>query len=245
MTTRTLLTVAFLSIAAAISIAPRHALAQESPPPAIQEKVDAIKKAFQESQAKLRGFQWIQTTTVAINGEVKKTKTAQCYYGAEGTLVKVPLSESPPEGDDHERGLRGRIKEEEKKHLKEYMRNAEDLLKQYLPPNPALIQQAKDAGNASIRIIEPGVLAALDIHNYLNQGDLLSFEFNLADNRIVGISVVATMGQNQDPVTVNIIMGAFPDGTQYMAQTVLSAPAKNLVVTIDNAGYTPLNPALP
>jgi len=234
-----------LAVLAASTLAPCPALAQQSPPPAIQEKVDAIKKAFQESQAKLRGFQWIQTTTVTIDGEVKKTKTDQCYYGAEGSLVKVPLSESPPDDGGREFGFRGRIKEEKKKQLKRYMKDAEDVIREYLPPNPALIQQAKEAGNASIRIIEPGVLAAVDLHNYLNPGDLLSFEFNLADNRIVGISVVATMGQNQDPVTVNITMGAFPDGTQYMAQTVLSAPAKNLVVTMDNAGYTPLNPALP
>ena len=85
------------------------AQAPAAPPPALEEKIAAIKEAFQASQAKLKGFQWIQTTTVSVNGEQKKQKVDQVYYGAEGTLVKVPLSETPAEGDDHERGLRGRI----------------------------------------------------------------------------------------------------------------------------------------
>ena len=211
MNTRRILAASLLAVLGAITLAPSLARAQPAaPPPALEEKIAAIKEAFQASQAKLKGFQWIQTTTVSVNGEQKKQKVDQVYYGAEGTLVKVPLSETPAEGDDHERGLRGRIKEEKKKELKQYMQDATGLIHQYLPPNPALIQQAKDAGNASIRVIQPGVLAALDLHNYLNPGDLLSIEFNLADNRIVGLSVVATMGADQDPITLNVTMGALP-----------------------------------
>ncbi len=241
-----LLTSAVVAVLGASALTPSTAFAQpaapQAPPPALEEKIAAIKQAFTQSQAKLRGYQWIQTTTLSKDGEGKKTKTDQCYYGVEGTLVKVPLSENPPEGSDHERGLRGKIKEEKKEELRRYVKNAEDIIREYLPPNPALIQQANDAGNASIRIIQPGVLAAVDLRNYLNPGDLLSVEFNLADNRIVGVSVATTMGENQDPVTMNVTMGAFPDGTQYTAQTQLICSAKNVTVTTDNAGYTPLVP---
>ena len=55
------------------------------------EKVLAARQAFQESQARLRQYEWIETTVVSYKGEQKSSKQMLCYYGVEGALQKVPV----------------------------------------------------------------------------------------------------------------------------------------------------------
>ena len=45
------------------------------------------------------------------------------------------------------------------------------------------------------------------------------------------------MGESKDAVTLTVQMASFPDGTNYVQQTVLNATAKQLVVTPSNSGY--------
>ena len=211
-----------------------------APPAALQEKIATIKKAFAESQAKLRTFEWVQTTIVTHNGEEKKRKVDQCYYGEEGTLVKVPISESPPEGSDHERGIRGRIKERAKDEAKRYMKEAAGLMHQYLPLQPDLIQKCKDAGNASIHISDEGTRATLNFANYLHEGDLVSIGLDLATNRPVDTKVTTTMGEDAVPISLHATFGAFPDGTIFTEKTVLKNDAEGIAVTTENSGYRPM-----
>ncbi len=246
--TLSLLTGALACAITLVALGPAPASAQQEapppPPPSLEQKIEVIKKDFAASQAKLRTFQWVQTTIVSVNGEEKKRKQEQCYYGEEGTLVKTLISESPTDDGGREFGIRGRIKEEKKRELRAYMENAHKLVHRYLPPTPELIQRCKEVGNSSIRILEPGVRAAVDFHNYLEENDLLSIEIDLVTNKILGVSVVSTMGESHDPITLNVTIGAFPDGTMYTQQSVLIAPARSLTVTIENAGFVPL-PAQP
>lgn len=211
-----------------------------APPAALQERIAEIKKAFAESQAKLRTFEWIQTTIVSHNGEEKKRKVDQCYYGEEGTLVKVPISESPPEGSDHERGIRGRIKERAKEEAKRYMKDAADLMHQYLPLQPELIQRCKDAGNASIQMSDDGTRATVNLANYLHEGDLVSIALDLATNRVVDTKVTTTMGENAVPISLHVAFGAFPDGTIFTEKSVLKNDAEGIAVTTENSGYRPM-----
>lgn len=60
--------------------------------PTLQERVAALKQSLAESQKALRTYQWVETTTVSMKGEVKSQKQMSCYYGADGALQKQPLS---------------------------------------------------------------------------------------------------------------------------------------------------------
>ena len=42
-----------------------------------------------------------------------------------------------------------------------------------------------------------------------------------------------------DRVTMNVQFAELPDGTTYQSSTTLDAPAKKVVVKIDNSGYRP------
>ena len=93
--TRTILAAA--AIAAAVmagGLVPVPAAAQPAAAaganPAPKERVAAIKKWFAESQARLRNYEWIETTVVSLKGEEKSRTQMRCYYGAEGKVQKIP-----------------------------------------------------------------------------------------------------------------------------------------------------------
>ncbi len=59
--------------------------------PASKERVAAIKKSLAESQARLRHYQWIETTAVSLKGDEKANTQKRCYYGADGKVQKISL----------------------------------------------------------------------------------------------------------------------------------------------------------
>jgi hypothetical protein len=61
-----------------------------------------------------------------------------------------------------------------------------------------------------------------------------------AANRLLGVAVASCLDSPQDPVTLDVRMGALPDGTNFAEQTTLSATAENIRVVIQNAGYRPM-----
>ncbi|MGH7132220.1 MAG: hypothetical protein ACREJO_09780 [Phycisphaerales bacterium] len=230
------LTVATLTGAAMLPQPPATpAAATPADQPAPQERVAAIKKSFAESQAALRKYEWIETTIVSLRGEEKSRKQNRCYYGEDGKLQKVLISTPPP--PTTERGLRGRIKEQKKEELAEYMEEATALVHKYLPPDHEKIQKCVDAGKASIRIIEPGKRAKLDFKDYQQPGDMLSVEIDLMNNRVLNVNVSTALGKDKDPVTLDVRFDKLTDGTIYAAESNLEAKAKNVKVIVQNSGY--------
>ena len=200
----------------------------------VEQRVAALKQSLVESQISLRQYQWIETTVVSLKGEEKSRKQNRCYYGADVVLQKVPVSASVPE---HKRGLRGRIAEHKKEELTEYMQQAVDLVKNYVPPMPDRIQAVKDAGKVSVDLIEPGKRIRLNFLDYLKPGDTLSVEVDVVNNRLLGLRVTTYLEDPQDSVDLNVRFGLLADGTTYPQQFTLNAPAKNVQVTVENSGY--------
>src|SRR5262245_44963978 len=56
------------------------------------ERVAALKKSLQENQARLRQYEWIETTSLSLKGEEKSRKQQRVYYGADGKVQKVPIA---------------------------------------------------------------------------------------------------------------------------------------------------------
>ena len=203
--------------------------------PSIPERVLALKASIAASQANLRQYEWIETTVVSLKGEEKSRKTQRCYYGADGGLQKVDVSQSPEA--EKKRGVRGRIAANKKEELKDYMMNAVGLVKSYVPPDPAKIQAAKDAGRVTIEMLEPGKRARLNFRDYEKPGDNLGIEVDLANNRPLGVKVSTYLDDAKDAVLLDVRMGQLNDGTTYPDTVALDAKAKNLSVNVDHSGY--------
>jgi len=197
--------------------------------------VVTLKASLAASQIVLKQYEWVETTVVSLKGEEKSRKINRCYYGADGGVTKVPLSTPPP--PQKKRGLRGRIVANKTEELTDYMQQAVALVKSYVPPNPTLIQAAKDAGKVSVDIIQPGKRARLNFRDYLKPGDNLAVELDLTNNRLLGLTVKTYLENAKDAVSLDARMASLNDGTSYADSITLNATKRKVAVVVDNSGY--------
>jgi hypothetical protein len=207
--------------------------------PTAAERAALLKATMEASQAVLKQYEWIETTAVSIKGEEKSRKQARCYYGADGGVQKVEVTSTPP--PEKKRGLRGKIAASKQEELTDYMKSAIALVKSYVPPSPAKIQAAKDAGKVSIDLLQAGKRARLNFRDYEKPGDNLGVEVDLVSNRPLGVKVSTYLEDAKDAVTLDVRMGQLNDGTTYPSDVALDAKAKRLTVTVKNSGYRKMN----
>ena len=117
------------------------------------------------------------------------------------------------------------------------MRQAVALVQSYVPPDPNRIQQTIAGGKFSVNMVEPGKRARLEFRDYQKAGDLLGVEVDVATNKLLGMSVSSYLETPDDPVALDVKMGALPDGTTYTATTRLDAKAEGIVVNVANSGH--------
>jgi len=225
---------------------PARAVKIQQAGPTPQERVAALKQSMQESQTKLRQYEWIETTIISLKGEEKARTQKRCYYGADGKLQKVPTgspapAQQPSAGGGGRRGgrVKAKVVENKKDEMKEYMERASALVQQYVPPQPADIQRAKDAGKVTANPAGAG-LVRLEFPDYLKPGDRLSIDVDGAANQLRGLTVSSYLDKAEDAVALAVQLGTLADGTSYTAQTTLDAAAKKIRVVIQNAGHHPL-----
>ena len=218
----------------ALALAKVTSAAAQEPTP--QDRVAALKASLAASQTLLKQYEWIETRILSLKGEEKNRMENRCYYGADGNLQKVPIG-VPPE-QKRVGGLKGKIIEKKKAELTEYMKNAMELVKSYVPPDPARIEAAKNAGK--IAITPAGTTLRIDIHDYEKPGDTLSFELDTEKNSLLGLKVATWLENAKDTVTMTTSFGTLDDGATYPAEIILLAPSQSLEVKTTNSGYKKL-----
>ena len=235
------------SIVSALVLAIPSVLHAQPPaaPAGAQEPVAALKQSLQQGQTLIRQYEWIETTIISLKGEEKARKQHRCYYGADGKVQKVAIGDpAPPQQADSGGGRRGgrlkqQIVENKKDEMQEYMARAVGLVHKYVPPQPAQIQAAKDAGRVAVSP-QAGGRAQIAITQYLQPGDTLTIDLDAAGSRLLGLGVNTYLDTPDDPVTLAVQMGGLPDGAAFAAQTTLEAKAKNIRVVIQNTGHRPV-----
>jgi hypothetical protein len=200
-----------------------------------QEQIAAIKQSLAESKQILRQYEWIETTAISLNGEEKSRKENRCYYGADGVLQKVPVSAAA--AGKGKPGLRGKVVASKKAELADYMEKAVGLMKSYIPPDPAKLQASQQAGKVSVDLLEPGKRVRLNFADYAKPGDKLGVELDVADSRLLGLSVASYLADAKDAVQLDSKFALLDNGATYPKQITLNAPAKNVTVTVENSGY--------
>ena len=202
----------------------------------LADKLAALKQSLAQNQQNLHHYQWTETTQITLKGEPKPPKQSLCQYGPDGQVQKTPIAS---EGMQPSQGGRFKQKMVKKKteEMQDYMGDVKQLLSVYVPPDSVKLQQAYQAGNASIaKGPTPGTVN-LTFHNYEKTGDQLTIIFNAQQKKISQLSVQTYMQQPSDAVTLDTHFASLGDGTNYAQKIVLSATAKKLVVTTTNSHY--------
>jgi hypothetical protein len=236
------LTLAAVAVGASAARAADSTASAATPPdttkakaPTPAERVAALKESLQRDRAALKGYEWVETTTMSLKGEVKSNKTSRCYYGADGKLVKTPLGEEPEE--KKKKGLRGKVVENKKEEISDYMKKAAEAIKTYIPPDPEKIHAAKEAGKVSVTMLEPGKRVRLDFKDYNIPNDNLGIVIDLVANKLMGVAVTTTIEGGKEPVKFAARYQALADGTGYPAKTTLEAKEMDVTIVVENSGY--------
>lgn len=212
--------------------------------PATQEHLAAFKQSLAKNKEALKKYQWVETTTVSMKGEVKSVKQNACYYGADGKVQKTPMGEPAAAPAEQPSGRRGRLKAKvianKKEELTEYMKAAIELVGQYIPPNPELVKYSKETNNIKVEQVDPNKVIRLSFPNFIKNGDMLSATLNLVSNSIVDVNISTYLESEKDKITLSVVFSQLSDGTNYSGKTTLNAPEKNVVVVVENSGYRPL-----
>ena len=224
-----------LAAVGALALAAAGLMAGQSP--TNEERVAALKQSLATGSTLIKQYEWVETTVMIMKGEEKSNTQNRCYYGEDGKVQKTLLS-APKEEPKKKRGIKGKLIENKTEEISGYMKNAVALVKSYVPPDPAKIQSAKDAGK--VAVVPEGSIVKVDIRDYEKPGDSLGLELDMAKNTLLGLTVASWLKDAKDTVGLKVAFATLPDGAFYASQITLSAPTQKIEVKITNSGYKKL-----
>jgi hypothetical protein len=209
-------------------------------PSDLQQKLAALKQSVAENKQKLHKYQWVETTQLTLKGEPKPATSNLCRYAPNGQIQKVPIGE--PQQPQQQSGRQGKLKErvieKKKEEMQDYMEQVKSIISLYVPPDAQRMQRAFQAHNVSI--VPGGGVAQLVFKNYAQPGDQMTIAFDTATRKVQTLNVNTYVGDPKDMITLAAQFASLPDGPNYVAQTVLNAPSKQIQVTTTNANYSKL-----
>lgn len=224
---------ALLGVVALAGIAPLLQ-AQAADP---QARVAALKAALAENAAAQRGYTWLETTELALNGEVKSTQSSSCQY-VPGSNKPACTPVAPAPDDKKRRGpVRNKVVEKKTGELKTYMDSAKTLMSEYVPPKADLIQAAQGRGDVAVAPDPAAQTVKLTVSNYLEKGDALSLVLNPATNALVHANINSWLNDPSATVTLAVQFQTLPNGVTFPSRKVLTATAKGVVVTITSSNF--------
>ena len=203
-----------------------------------QDKLAALSQAMAQNQQQLQQYQWIETTIVSLKGEEKSRTQKMCFYGPDGRIQKQQISS--PAQQQSPGGLKGRIIAKKKEELTDYMERAVALVHSYVPPDQNRIKGAKEAGKISVTPAQGSM--TLGFTNFVKPGDTMSLALDSGRLAIQKVNINSYLDSQKDAITLQVVYAVLPDGTSYPGQITLNAPAKNVVVVVQNSNYQMMTP---
>jgi hypothetical protein len=231
-----LLTVSFATTFAALFFSTSPTLAQA--PAALQARIQEIKIASAANKKALAHYNWQESQTVSIKGEVKKQQTFLVNIGPDGQQQKTPINAQP----DQQSGgpLKRRIVAKKKAEFQDYGEQIADLARQYTQPDPDRLQQAYAQGNISMQLGGGESTVTITIKNYIKPNDSMTLVFNKQTKSIQSIRVASYLTDPTDAVTIAAQFAKLPDGTNHVTGTQINGVSKQLTVVTQNSNYQPI-----
>jgi hypothetical protein len=204
--------------------------------PGLGQKVAEIKQASAANKQALARYTWQEQQAISLKGEVKKTVSYQVSIGADGQQQKIELGSTaapPPSGGR----LKQRIVAKKTDEFQQYGQQVAALAKQYTQPNPQLLQQAYQQGNASIQLGGAPGTVTLVIKNYIKPGDSMTLVFNEGQKSIQTLQVSSYLSDPKDAVTMVVQFAKLPSGVNHVATAQINGVSKQMTVAIQNFNY--------
>jgi hypothetical protein len=210
----------------------------EEPTPS--ERVVALKAYLEESQAVLRQYEWLETTIVSVDRMEKSCSQQRVSHDADGTVRKVPVEVSVPQ--NNMRGVCEKGAASKKQEMTGYMRDAVQLVHQYIPLNPNGLQAVTKDGTLTFTVTEQATRGRLTIRDFLVKGDRVELDVDLTNNRPLSLNINSYLDSEQDPLTLTVALASLYGSATFARETVLEAKKKKLKVTVKNSEYRKISP---
>ena len=88
-----------------------------------EQRVAVLKEGLQTSQAQMRSYEWVETTTIAKDGEEKNRSQNTVYYSLDGALQKKPIGGESAESGGPRGPVRKRVAEGKVEDLQDTCRS--------------------------------------------------------------------------------------------------------------------------
>jgi hypothetical protein len=209
--------------------------------PVAAQRVAALKSHLADNQAFLQQYEWLETTTISLKGEVTSRTLQHCSYDADGSVRKVPFNPVAPE---HKRFTKQRDKiiEVKKGELTKYMQEAVNLIHQYIPLNPNGIQAALDEGKLMYGDSDPGKKGQLTIRNFLIRGDYVSLDMELTNNRPLLLKVNSFLDTEGVPAIFSATFESLYGNATFIREAVFYANDLGLKISVQNSDFNKIVP---
>jgi hypothetical protein len=207
------------------------ASAQVEPGSVSHQILSSIGVKMVESMKALTDYSYQQRTAVQVNGETKSVTLSQVAFDPNKQPLITVISVQPPE--DTGRGLRGMIKKEKIKEMKEEVAGLVQLANSYLILNPE--KMVALAARAQVLVNPNDGTVHVDASNFLQSGDHITMICNGDTKNRIQVQVQTAAQGN--PVTVIAQYQVLPTGLNYDAQTTISVAAKGLQIMINTMNY--------
>ena len=211
------------------------AVAQDA---ALQAKLAEVKQASAANKRALAHYNWQESVTTSIKGEVKKQQLFLVSVGPDGQQQKSEINAQPDQASGGP--LKRHIVAKKKAEYKDYGEQIADLARRYTQPDPDRLQQAYQQGNISMQLGGGANTLTLIIKNYIKPNDSVTLVFNKQNKAIQSIRVASYLDDPTDAVTIAAQFAKLPNGINHVTGTQINGASKQLTVVTQNSNYQPI-----
>ena len=205
----------------------------------LQERLAQVKLASAANKKALAHYNWQESVTTSIKGEVKSQKLFLVSVGPDGQQQKSEIN-AQPAAQASGGPLKRHIVAKKKAEYKDYGEQIADLARRYTQPDPDRLQQAYQQGNISMQLGGGENTMTLVIKNYIKPNDSLTLVFNKQNKAIQSVRVSSYLDDPKDAVTIGAQFAKLPDGTNHVTGTQINGASKQLTVVTQNSNYQPI-----
>jgi hypothetical protein len=202
-----------------------------------QDRVAVLKRTLAENAAAQRRYTWIETTELALNGEVKETNSMSCQYLADAKAPSCTQIGAPPQPKKVRGPLRKAIAKGKIADLKAYMDSVKTLVAMYVPPQQELIQKAQQRGDVAVAPNPSNNTFKVTVSNYIQKGDAVAVVVHEEDKHLASLGVSTWLNDPGAAVSLDVAFATLATGVSFPMKKVLTASAKGVVVTITSSNF--------
>lgn len=212
------------------------AIAQEA---ALKARLAEIKQAAATNKQALSRYNWEESQTTSIKGEVKKQQRFLVSVGPNGQQQKSEINAAAPAAPSGGK-LKRHIVAKKTAEFQDYGEQIADLAGQYTQPDPGRLQQAYQQGNMSLQLGGGESSVTLILKNYIKPNDAVTLVFNKQQHAIQSLQISTYLADPQDAVTIAVQFAKLPNGINHVTGTRVNGVGKQLTVVTQNSNYQPI-----